>query len=140
MAKQLDVADFPGEYASPDAKPDERRQLAEYLRGVDGLLIVIDPTDLEADLNQISDLQQVPNPKDRFARQQKAIESMFKDDGLDLGRSFRRTIAVVITKRDALTPVLLEWLSERGDDASKAAIAQDFRTSLGRVMILPTEV
>jgi len=109
MHMQLVLADFPGEWASPEAKKEERSRLAEHLRRVDGLLIVIDPTDLEEGTNL----------KGRFAGQREAIESMFKEDGLDLGRSFRRAIVVVVTKRDAITPGLLQTLAERSTEESR---------------------
>ena len=113
MDMLLEVADFPGEYASRDAKPDERDRLASHLRLVDGLLIVIDPTDLEADLNAANAL------RGRIASQREAIESMFQEDGLDIGRSFHRAIAIVVTKRDALTPTLVKTIADLGTDESK---------------------
>ena len=116
---RLEVADFPGEYASPDASPDERDRLARHLRHVDGLLIVIDPTDLEAEFETNNNSSKMLDLRGRIASQRTAIESMFQEDGLDMGRSFRRAIAIVVTKRDALTSELLEKISEKGGEESK---------------------
>lgn len=116
---RLEVADFPGEYASPDASPDERDRLARHLRHVDGLLIVIDPTDLEAEFETNNNSSKILDLRGRIASQRTAIESMFQEDGLDMGRSFRRAIAIVVTKRDALTSELLEKISEKGAEESK---------------------
>jgi len=124
MNMQLEVTDFPGEYASPDAKPDDRDRLASHLRRVDGLLLVIDPTDLEADLKESNDnTAELDFPK-RIAFQRKAIESMFREDRLDMGRSFRRAIAIVVTKRDALTPELLTRIAAQGSQESEGQLKE----------------
>lgn len=96
---QLELADYPGEWA---AEQTGRSRLQERLREVDGLFVVIDPTELEAD-----------SVEERLRRQEEAIEQMFRADRLDLGRSFCRSLGILITKRDALTPALLRRLAER---------------------------
>ncbi|MCS7306285.1 MAG: hypothetical protein NZ602_14400 [Thermoguttaceae bacterium] len=93
----LELVDYPGEWAN---QPEGRQRLSQALRQVDGLFVVIDPTDLENDVSA-----------PRFRQQQEIIESMFAADRLDLGNSFLRSLAILITKRDAWTPELLQRLA-----------------------------
>jgi hypothetical protein len=88
----LVLNDFPGEWAAESADAKEREQLLNHLRGVDALMIVIDPTNLEGD---------------SLKQQIDAIDRLFLRDGLDLGRRFKRAIALVVTKRDAIVPELM---------------------------------
>lgn len=88
----LVLNDFPGEWATEEAKPEERAQLLAHLRGVDALMIVVDPTNLEGD---------------SLKQQIDAIDRLFLRDGIDLGRRFKRVIAIVVTKRDAIVPELM---------------------------------
>lgn len=91
-SQMLVLTDFPGEWAAPDAGQDSRKKLLLHLSGVDGLMVVIDPTTLEGD---------------SLRTQMEAVDRLFMRDGIDLGRRFKRALAIVVTKRDAITPELL---------------------------------
>jgi len=109
---RLELADYPGEWAS---QPDGRDRLSGSLKEVDGLLVVIDPTDLENGKSE-----------DRLRLQGEAIQNMFAADRLDLGGSFLRSLAIVLTKRDSWTPELLYRITggrgrESGGDVQQMA-------------------
>jgi len=99
LEMRLNLVDYPGEWAN---LPDKRKDLAAALKDVDGLFIIIDPTDLENG-----------ELKARLRAQQEAITNMFAADRLDLGKSFSRSVAILMTKRDAWTPELLRQLAQQ---------------------------
>ncbi|MEK6236365.1 MAG: hypothetical protein N2C14_16785 [Planctomycetales bacterium] len=111
LKHQLILTDFPGEWAAPDAAPEDRMRLVGHLRDVDGLMVVVDPTDLEAE-----------EKSDRVRQQEQAVESMFKADGLDLGNRFKRSLAIVVTKRDCVSREMLDRLAERSGAAQDESL------------------
>jgi hypothetical protein len=99
LDQQLVLTDFPGEWAAADAPVEDREKLVRHLQGIDALLVVIDPTELEAEAGQ-----------DRMDVQRRAIEGMFKEDGLALGRRFHRALGIMFTKRDVIDATWLRRL------------------------------
>lgn len=93
----LSLRDYPGEYACSEIDSKDFKGLAEYLRNVDGLFVVIDPTDLE--------LKDLGNRK---TSQKKVIDHMFSREGLNLGHAFKRSLAILVTKRDAMDDAWFE--------------------------------
>jgi len=136
LAKQLVLTDFPGEWAKPDALKQDRSKLAGYLQSVDGLFVVIDPTDLESEADM-----------DRWKQQEEAIDSMFRSDGLNLGVRFKRAMGIIVTKRDAISPGLLKKLAQRNNIslnqdfenlcqlASKRSLTEEESVQLGRSLL-----
>ncbi len=131
VSQLLVLTDFPGEWAAPDAGDDSRKKLLSHLRGVDGLMVVIDPTTLEGD---------------SFRTQMDAVERLFMREGIDLGRRFKRALAIVITKRDAITPQLLSAARSHSriseddekrifDLAAQPQLTEDESQELGRRML-----
>ncbi len=130
-SQMLVLTDFPGEWAAADAGDDSRKKLLAHLRGVDGLMVVLDPTTLEGD---------------SLRTQMDAVDRLFMRDGIDLGRRFKRALAVVVTKRDAITPELLSKVrrSSKSSDvdeqriyelAAQSELSDDESRELGKRML-----
>lgn len=129
MELQLHLKDYPGEWASDDEtvrSDKERKKLIQELRPTDALVVVIDPSDLEA-----------PDNRDRRLAQQRAVEAMFRADGLGLGDAFRRTLCILITKRDTLDRARLEQLAR----SSGEPLGDEFErmVKLAEKQVLSTE-
>lgn len=108
LNKRLELVDYPGEWATT---AEDRARLKDRLREVDGLFVVIDPSDLETE-----------GPEERLKLQREVLQNMFAADRLDLGRSFSRSLCILITKRDALTPAVLQSLAQQnGVEADEAS-------------------
>jgi|GEM_PF-6976604 len=122
LSHSLVMRDFPGEWADPSAPTTLRNRLVDHLRKVDGLMVVIDPTDLETD----------SEGRDRMKSQHATLEAMFLGDGLDLARGFRRAMAVVITKRDAITPEMIDRWVEKSDQPIDGETLEEMRNLVGR--------
>ena len=105
----LEVVDYPGEWA---LQQDTRQKLKEFLQGVDGLFVVVDPTDLEQ-AGPIAPTSESSSPPSRTEVQRHALECMFAKDRLDLGHSFTRSLGILLTKRDAWTEPMLRRLAEK---------------------------
>lgn len=98
LNKRLELVDYPGEWATT---AEDRARLKDRLREVDGLFVVIDPSDLETE-----------GLEERLKLQREVLQNMFAADRLDLGRSFSRSLCILITKRDALTTEMLQSLAQ----------------------------
>jgi hypothetical protein len=129
--KLLVLTDFPGEWAAADADEVSRRKLLAHLRGVDGLMVVLDPTTLESD---------------SVRYQLDAVERLFMREGIDLGRRFKRAMAIVVTKRDAITPELLSSVRRSGGGeiidesrvfelSARSCLSEEESKELGRLML-----
>ena len=130
---EVELTDFPGEWGAAAAAPADRQKLIDHLNRVDGLFVVLDPTELEARDGQ-----------ERSGTQRESIDGLFREDGLDLGRRFLRTLAFVITKRDLLDRPTLERLAAVPDGpgpgglervcelASRPALTAEESAELGR--------
>jgi len=122
LAENLVLVDFPGEWAMPGASDDHRKRLREHLRELDALLIVFDPTDLEAYAYLSRE------GATYLSEQQKALQWMLNKDGLDLGERFQRALCVLLTKRDALSDELLHGMAAAA--SNKCDLPPDLVTRL----------
>lgn len=108
LKERLILTDFPGEWAATQADMADRKKLINFLNDVDGLFIVIDPTDLEN-----------PDGGHRTKKQLEAIQAMLREDGLGLGKRFHRALAVLFTKRDALASSLVSSFDRNPSENSR---------------------
>lgn len=110
LNETLQMKDYPGEHVGyiddkNDYKIDytskEYKKVRGHLENVDGLFVVIDPTELELPGTQ------------RAQDQLNNIKMMFNESGINLGTRFKRCLGILVTKRDAIDE---EWLkNHRGN-------------------------